>query len=210
MDKLTIINRALFDSGNNILNVLDDGTDEAIGASVAFGRAVEDLISRHGWPFATKTAILQQVSTVDAPSQRFSFGYGLPAEALHLRGVFVNWPGADSVLRPYPERHYEVMGGIVYLGRSDTQVVPGSVAAEYIWAPPDAAWHPQAAEILTIMVTAGCLRGLNEDFVAAAGMDQKAEIRLGEARSRVDQQNPARNIYHSRIRSARHRRLGGY
>jgi hypothetical protein len=82
------------------------------------------------------------------------------------------------------------------------------VSIEFIAEPADTAWHPQAAEILTLMVEAACLRGLNEDYGEARVKDSVVELRLMETRPVVDQQNPARNAFKSSISESRYRRRG--
>lgn len=192
MDKLTIINRALGATGNNTLNMLADPDydDEWIVTNQAFERRIDDLSSRAHWPFGTKRAALVLASTdltLDYP-----YGFTLPTDCLHLRAIiYGNTPQSAG---------WRLEGNTVYAA------VSSGLTALYNFEQAEAKWHPQAAEILTLFLEADCFRGLNEDFVAADNRDRYAEGRLGETRSLVSQENPARNTYRSSIRTARRTR----
>lgn len=191
LDTLTILNDALRNTGNHELTVINDGTDEWIVASGAYQRALTDLITQHRWNFARATADLVRMG--DSDSQTYDDAYALPADALHLLAVYSGG---------YLTSRYEVAGRTVSLDATT------GVTVEYIAAPLDADWHPQAAEVLTMMVEAGILRGLNEDFTEAARRDKAIEDKLRLVRPLVDQQNPARNTYLSGIGMARRTRRG--
>lgn len=192
MDKLTILNDALRATGNNTVNVLNDPSDEYIIANGAFERAVRFLTARHNWPFAEITEELVRAPDEDNKSRRFSKnGFRLPANTLHVKEVFYG----SAYLTDY-----EIQGAILSCN-FDSQI-----SATVIKEVTTEKWHPMAAEILTLYVEAGCYRGLNEDPAEARNVETKAELLLDETRSRVDQQNPARNTYKSKIADARRRR----
>lgn len=189
MDKLTILNNALLATGNNTVTVLNDPSDEYLAANPAFERALRFLTARHSWPFASTIELLVRAPDEENKSRRFrQNGFRLPVGTLHVKEVF--W---DTV----PLTDYEIMGGILSC-RYDSLVyanVVKQVSEEKL--------HPMAEEIITLYVEAGCLRGLNEDFSEATRREQRAEALLEEARPHVDQQNPARNTYKSKIADAR-------
>lgn len=201
MEKLTVLNDALLATGNNRLNVLNDGTDEWLVANQAFDRAVRDLASRHNWPFGKATADLVPADTDDNPSKVHSVAYLLPTDVFHLVRVLVSVDGDSN--DPAQLEDYEM------IGRYLCSDYDSGLSIEYMTTPADAAWHPQAAEILTTYVEAGCFRGLNEDFVEADKALVRAESRLIEARPRVDRQNPVQNAYNTSIKAARRSRMGG-
>lgn len=192
MDKLTVINNALTNTGNSTVNILNDPSDEYRVANSAFERSIKTLTARHSWPFATSTQLLVRAPDTENTSRRFQgSAYRLPPDTLHLIEVF--W-------KHRPLTDYELIGQILNT-RHDSEIY-----ASVVQMPPEASWHPLAEEILTLMVEAGCLRGLNEDFKEALNVDRKAEILLGEVRTTTDQQNPARNLYKSVIAAARRSR----
>jgi hypothetical protein len=192
MDKLTILNNALLATGNNTVNVLNDPSDEYRHSNAAFDRAVRFLTARHTWPFATTNELLVRAPDADNRSRRFSKnGFRLPENTLHVKEVFFDTQFLTD---------YEIMGSILSCHYES------EVYATIIKAPPDASWHPMAEEILTTYVEVGCLRGLNEDFTEATNRERKAEGLLEETRSHVDQQNPARNTYKSKVAVARRTR----
>lgn len=189
MDKLTIINNALRATGNNTVNVLNDPSDEYLVANASFDRAVRFLTARHTWPFATTNELLVRAPDADNKSRRFSKnGFRLPANTLHVKEVFRDTVNLTD---------YEIMGEIL------SCPYDSEIYATVVKAPPDASWHPMAEEVLTLYVEGGCYRGLNEDTANARLQEQRAELLLEETRTTVDQQNPARNMYKSKIAAAR-------
>ena len=192
MDKLQILNNALRATGNNTVNVLNDPSEEYQIANGAFERALRVLTARHSWPFASTIEELVRVPDGDNKSRRFrENAFALPVNTLHVKEVF--W---DAL----PLTDYEIIGTVLSC-RYDSSVfanVVKQVSEEKI--------HPMAEEILTLYVEEGCLQGLNEDFSEASRRKNNAELLLQEARPHVDQQNPARNIYKSKIAAARRSR----
>jgi hypothetical protein len=192
MIKLEILNNALSATGNNEVIVLNDPSEEYIVANRAFDRAVRFLTARHTWPFAMTNELLVRVPDEDNKSRRFSKnGFRLPPNTLHLKEVYL-----DTI----PMTDYEIMGTVLSCPYDSL------IYASVVKASPDDLWHPMAEEILTLFVEAGCLRGLNEDFGEASKRENRAEGLLEEARPHVDQQNPARNMYKSKIALARRTR----
>lgn len=194
MDKLTVINNALIATGNNQVNILHDGSDEYRVADNTFDRAIKFLTARHSWPFAT--TVEELVRAPDGLNKSRSFAqncFHLPADAFHLKEVFYNHA---------PLTDYEIMGSILSCNYESL------IFARVVRAPAGGLWHPMAEEILTLMVEAGCQRGLNEDNREASNIDNRVEGLIMEARPHLDQQNPARNIYKSKIAAARRVRRG--
>jgi len=189
MDKLTIINNALLATGNNTVNVLNDPSDEYLIANPAFERALRSLTARHSWPFASTIDLLTRAPDAENKSRRYrESGFRLPTGTLHVKEVYF-----DST----PLTEYEIIGEILSCHYDS------DIYANVVKQVSEEKLHPMAEEILTLYVEAGCLRGLNEDFTEATRREQRAEALLEEARPHVDQQNPARNVYKSKIAAAR-------
>jgi hypothetical protein len=188
MDKLTVLNNALVNTSNNMLNALNDGSDEWIVANQGFGRAIKFLMARHNWPFAKAGEEMVRLPDANNKSQRFRQNCFRLPDFLHLIEVY--HAGAITT-------NYEVLGTVL------SSPYDSQMFAEGVRMPADAIWHPMAEEVLTLYVEAACLRGLNEDFTAADKREEKAENLLFEARPRADQVNPARNMYKSAVRQAR-------
>lgn len=194
MDKLTILNNALLATGNNTINVLNDPSDEYRVANQSFERWLRFLTARHTWPFASTIELLVRVPDADNKSRKFiQNGFRLPQNTLHVKEVFY----CET-----PLTDYEIIGDILSCR------LPDSIYANVVTQTPysEEKLHPMAEEILTLYVEAGCLRGLNEDANGGDKREARAEGLLEEARPHVDQQNPARNLYKSKIAAARRTR----
>ncbi len=194
MDKLTVINNALTATGNNRVNILHDPSDEYQVADTAFDRAIKVLTSRHAWPFSTTVENLVRVPDSDNLSRRYpqnGFLIPQPPQVLHVKEIY----HCNRILTDF-----EIIGFTLSCRHSS------DISAKVVREADGAIWHPMAEEVLTLMVEAGCLRGLNEDMVEARIKDQAAEALIAETRSHLDQQNPARNTYVSKIARARRTR----
>lgn len=192
MEKLVILNNALSATGNNTVNVLNDPSDEYLVANPAFERALRFLTARHSWPFASTIDLLVRAPDSENKSRRYrENGFRLPQNTLHVKEVY--W---DTT----PLTDYEIIGTILSCRYAS------DVYANVVKQVSEEKLHPMAEEVLTLFVEAGCLRGLNEDFSEAKSREQRAEGLLEETRTHVDQQNPARNIYKSKIAAARRSR----
>lgn len=194
MDKLTTINNALINTGNSRVNNLYDSSDEYLVADTAFDRAIKLLTAMHSWPFATTFEDLVRVPDDENLSKRYpnnGFRIPSPPQVLHVKEIYYG----NCLLT-----EYEVNGFILSCCFSD------SISAKVVREAPGAIWHPMAEEVLTLMVEAGCLRGLNEDMTEARTRDQAAAAMLADARTRTDQQNPARNTYQSKVSQSRRTR----
>ncbi|MEM7428449.1 MAG: hypothetical protein AAF441_20345 [Pseudomonadota bacterium] len=180
MDKRGIINRALSGTGNNQILILGENSDEALAAETAFDRALEYMIGEHQWPFVTKTADLARKGDSDVAP--FTDLFHLPTDAWHMRTVTrKGYTGSIA--------HLINMVGI------HTCISTGLQAVYVVNPGVDSTWHPTAVEALTTLTEAHLYRGLNEDMDMGDQREQAAELKLMKARSRVDQQNPARNAY---------------
>ncbi len=196
MDKLTVINNALSNTGNNQVNILHDPSDEYRVADTAFDRAIKFLTSMHSWPFSVTVENLVRVPDAENLSRLYphnGFRIPEPPQVLHVKEIYHH----NRILT-----EFEIIGFILSCRHSE------GISAKVVREAPGAIWHPMAEEVLTLMVEAGLLRGLNEDMVEARVRDQSAEDLISKTRTHLDQQNPARNTYVSKIARARRTRRG--
>lgn len=191
MDRLSIINNALFATGNDAVNTAD-GSDEYRVANGAFERYSLEVMASHPWLFATTIDALSRAPDTENKSRRYPYNaFRLPPDRLLVRTVY----RGNSVLT-----EYEILGDILSC-HYDSEIY-----AAVVKATSEERWHPVVISALTLYVEAGILRGLNEDFTEASRRESRADALLVEARPAVDQQNPGRNLFHSRIAEARRTR----
>jgi hypothetical protein len=194
MDKLTVINNALSNTGNSTVNILHDPSDEYRVADTAFDRAIKFLTSMHAWPFSTTVENLVRVPDDENLSKLYpqnGFRIPSPPQVLHVKEIYY----CNRLLT-----EFEIIGFILSCCHSN------SISAKVVREAPGAIWHPMAEEVLTLMVESGLLRGLNEDLTEARVRNQEAQALIATTRAHLDQQNPARNTYVSKIARARRTR----
>lgn len=190
-DRLTVLNDALSNTGNNEINVEYDGSTEWRVADRAYRRALQFLIPRHPWNFGSTTSPLAGLLGT-SPHPDYTSAYQLPGDCMLVEKAWVD--GRDLT-------EYELIDQ-KFCCRFDSGVV-----VKYIRAPSPGQWPPLFAELLTTKVESYLLRGLNEDTDNARRRDGDVEALLDEVRSSLDRQEPARAVFKSR---SAWRRAGGH
>lgn len=186
-DKLSIISDALALTGNNDVNVEEDGSDEWRVASVAYETGLETILTRSVWNFATNIAVLAR--TGDSIDERYADAFAKPVDCLHIRRIMLDGLKAER---------WVIVGNQICLDAGSAVT-----SAFYVRVPSEADWFPLFQTTLRLYVEAGLYRGLNEDPGEARAKMQEAEMMLQEAKTAADQQTPSRAIFRSRIAERR-------
>lgn len=190
-DKLSIVQDAATQTGNNPPNVADDGSEEWDHGSVAYELALPYAIENKNWKFGTKVEVL--TSTGIAPTDpQFDTAYAKPPDLLHLIWVRLN----DLAVE------YQVLNNQIVLNNNGGQ----AVTAKFVYAPTLDQVTPTFAMALRAFTASGIYRGLNEDAGNADKMWALGEAMLSSAASRADQEQPKRAMFKSRLAMARRAR----
>lgn len=205
--KLDLINSALLGTGDNVVAVADDGSDEWNVCSSAYETALGYIIETHSWGFATDVRTL--VPSPTAPHDNaWDTAYPLPQDLVHLIWVRINQGAASDIGQPCL---YDILGGQLVVNAQGgpppppAAVVPSIITIKGVfqtYSDPTAA-TPTFVLALQGFVTSGIYRGLHEDVNEAARTYTAAMDILQEARTRYDQQKPKRSFFNSRITAAR-------
>jgi hypothetical protein len=200
VDKTGVINSALSQTGDNLVAVPDDGSDEWNVSSPAYERALAYMMEAHSWSQATDVRILQPATNVPDDDQ-FDTAYLLPPDLVHLIWVRVS---------DLPSNYDLLNGQLIINARGGTpQPVPPNAPAvvtikgvfstdsDPVFA------TPTFVVALTTFVMSGIYRGLHEDVAQAAVMWNSAKALLQEAMTRHDQQKPKRAMFNSRLSASR-------
>lgn len=197
LDKLYVVNDALALTGNNTVNVADDGSDEWNVGSAAYEAAIAWMIEQHDWKFATTVSVPNH-NAVAPTDPLFSDAYDKPPELLHL--IWVRLDDAPV--------NYQILANQIVLNASGQPpappgTVPGVVTIKYVLQPTPDRVTPTFMMALRSFVMSGMYRGLNEDTTEGDKMWAKGEQFLQAARSRSDQEAPKRAMFNHRITAAR-------
>jgi hypothetical protein len=199
VDKLSIINDVLAETGNNLVAVADDGSPEWTVASPVYDKAVENTLQARNWLFLKTVATLVRVGA--SPDPVYTDAMAVPANALHI--VWVRLAIGTNQQTP---ADYKIMSfgdsnatPVICLNLSNFPVT----AMYLIDSQATGNWPPLFAEIIRFWVRAGIYRGLHEDPIQADKEEGKALIALSQASTRSDQNNPKRRTFNSPARSAR-------
>jgi len=185
-DKLSIINSELALTGNNLVNVEEDGSDEWIVTSAAYDSAVGSVLEAHSWDFDTKIATLNRLGP--SPDTEYDDAFAKPAGCLHLIWVRLNNFSVD----------YKIIGNQICLSSSGLPVT-----AKYVADDETQPWPQLFIDAIRCLVRAGIYRGLHEDPATADREEEKAALAIQQARTRVDQEQPKRALFNSRAAMSR-------
>jgi hypothetical protein len=200
ISKLEIVNSALSQCGDNLVNVADDGSPEWNVASPGYERALAYMMEQHGWSQATDVRTLQPA--VDVPNDdQYDTAYDFPPDMVHLIWVRVS----D---RP---TNYDILAGQLILNaRGGTPQptppnTPQPVTIKAIFSTnSDPVFStPTFVVALQAFVMSGIYRGLHKDVGQAERMWMAGKSLLQEAMTRQDQQKPKRAMFNSRLSTAR-------
>ena len=202
VDKLGVINSALSQTGDNTVNVADDGSDEWNVCSPAYERALAYMIESHGWSQATDVRILQPAANVPNDDQ-FDTAYPLPADLIFL--IWVRISDLPCIWGLLNDQLVVNAKG----GTASNPVLPGTTPAVVtikgvFSTNSDPTFStPTFVVALTAFVMSGIYRGLHEDVAQAERMWNSGKALLQEAMTRHDQQLPKRSMFNSRISASR-------
>lgn len=185
-DKLSLINDELARTGNNLVAVEDDGSDEWTVCGPAFDASVAETIEAHSWNFDTRIATLNRAGNPD--DALYQDAYAKPQGALHLIWVRLNNQTVD----------YKIINNQVCLTAGG-----GVVTAKYVIDQGVANWPPSFAKVIRLLVRAAIYSGLHEDPQTGLTYEKLARDALRDAQTRVDQEQPKRSPFNSRAIAAR-------
>jgi hypothetical protein len=199
VDKLSIINDVLAETGNNRIAVADDGSDEWTVASPVYDKAVDNTLQARNWLFLKTVTTL--VRAGNSPDESYTDAMAIPANCLHV--VWVRLTIGTNQQMPVD---YKIMS----LGDGNATPVIclnlnnyNAQAMYLVDSQLTGNWPPLFAEVIRFWVRAGIYRGLHEDPATADKEEQKALMALSQAATRSDQNNPKRRTFNSPAISAR-------
>ena len=217
VDKLGVINSALTSTGDNIVNVADDGSDEWQVCSSAYETALGYIMESHGWGYAAQVVTLQPSPTAPQDTN-WDTAYPLPSDCVHIIWVKINQNASDPVSQTTAQLTlYDIMGTatgpvIVINAKGGPPppsgtVIPAAVTLKYVSNAgalcDSTAGTPMMIVALQQFIIAGIYGGLHEDPVEARNTYAGAKQMLQEARTRYDQQKPKRQFFNSRMAASR-------
>lgn len=200
LSKTEIINSGLSQTGDNLVAVADDGSDEWNTASPAYERGLAFVTEAHPWSWVTDVRELQP-AVADPNDDQFDTAYDLPDDLVHLILVRLDdrpcvWDLQNNQLV------VNAQGGPP---PPDPAVTPATLTIKGIFSTnsdPTFA-TPTVVLVLQMFVMSGIYRGLHEDTANANEMWKAAHQMLANAKTRHDMQKPKRAMFNSRITASR-------
>ncbi|GIT90146.1 hypothetical protein JANAI62_03710 [Jannaschia pagri] len=194
---LQIMNAALLAQGQHEILSEGEGSDEYRVLVRSWPRVVEAELEDGNYHFTRETTV---VLARQAGAYGFTYGYSVPAGALHVRDVY-------PVGQPVDQRRpidWLQDGRNVYAEESN------GVSMEITYAPGPDEWSATFTQGIQKRLEAIILRSLKEEYGAADRADQTAEMFLQRARTSSSKSRTAKPMFRSpgRLMSARRGRGG--
>jgi hypothetical protein len=213
--KLDVINSALTATGDNLVNVADDGSDEWTVASPSYDRGLSYAMEGHEWGYATQTVVLTPSPTPPQDTD-FDTAYPIPPDCVHVIWIKINENNPTTSNEPFLTL-WKIAGtptGPVIVVNAQggppppsPPVTPSQITMYYISNQGPLCdvqfGTPTFVLALQSFVMSGIYRGLHEDTAEGDKMWMAGEQLLQRARTRYDQQKPKRQFFNSRIGAAR-------
>lgn len=211
VDKLTLINSALSQCGDNLVSVLEDGSDEYNVCSPAYERAIAVLLEEASYGFGTKVATLTPSPTAPTDTD-WDTAYPLPADLIHILWVKINEDSSvpASSLTNQPVL-YDILAGQLVVNAQGgpppptTPITPAAITMKYVSSDNSdiQSGTPLFVVALQSFVMSGIYRGLHGDPTNGDKLWQAGELYAQRARTRYDMQKPKRSMWRSQISAAR-------
>jgi hypothetical protein len=212
LDKISIINSALSQTGDNQIATLDDGSEEFKAASPAYERALAFVCEDHPWSWLTDFRELQPAA--NRPDDRtFQVAYNIPTDLVHLILVRHHhrrpciWDIQNNQIYVHSFHHLDNDGD-----QDDPPTVPPApphpIQIKGIFSTnsdPTFA-TPTVVTVLQMFVMSGIYRGLRQDTTEADKLWSAAMQMLDRAKARHDMQKPKTAIFNSRYTAVRRTR----
>lgn len=217
LDELGLINRALASTGDNLVNVAGDGSDEWTTCDAAYQTGIGYASESHSWGFATQVKVLQP-SPTPPQDTNWDTAYPIPQDCIHIIWLKINQDTADAPSSTTATLTlYDIAGSpngplIVVNSQGGPPPpqypqTPAQITLKYVsnaGALCDAQnGTPTLLLALQSFIMSGIYRGLHEDSVEADKMWMAGEKMLQMARTRYDQQKPKRQFFNSRMAASR-------
>jgi len=219
--KLDIIDHALSVTGNNLVAVANDGSDEWNTASPAYDDALAYMMESHSWGFVMLTIVLQP-SPIPPQDTDFDTAYPLPPDCVHVVWIKINQNNPNTSNQPMLTNYKIAAHPTGVLGSYVSAIVTNAQGGPPPPNPPQApaqitmyyasnagaltdstSGTPTLVLALRHFVASGIYQGLHEDQAAAERSWLAGEQYLQRARTRYDQQKPKRQFFNSRIGAVR-------
>jgi hypothetical protein len=191
ISKLELVNSALAQTGNNLVNLADDGSVEWGVCSPAYERALAVVTEAHPWSWVTEFRTLQP-SPTPPEDGAYDTAYDFPDNLVHL--ILARLDGRPCT--------WNLLNGQIVVnrrGNSTALTVKGIFSTNS--DPVNST--PTVVIALERFVMSGIYRGIHKDNTEAGRMFGEANAILAAAKARHDMQKPKRAVFISRLRRAR-------
>lgn len=207
LQKIDLINSALSQTGDNLVAVADDGSDEWNTCSPAYERALAVVTEAHPWGWATDTRPMQPAGN-QPDDHNYQIAYNIPPDLVHL--ILISIDRRPSLWDLQNNQIYIKAHGFGWTYDPTTKTstfngAPAYVTMKGIFAENSDSTFGTPTVILALQhfVMSGIYRGLHEDTAEAAKMMALGNQMLEAAKSRHDMQKPKQAMFNSRITAAR-------
>lgn len=181
---IEVIQAALHRVGEASISSLTDGSAASQIANANYEGIVGDLLERHAWSWATRTADLTLIGESD--NAAWGYEYALPDDYINLR--FITRAGIQI-----GEGDWALQGDRVLVNAE------GEYQATYTYRAPVASWSYKFGEALVVRLQALFLGGLLDRWQDARLIEKDGEQKLMRAMAADRRQSPSTRPYRTTL-----------
>lgn len=187
VSKYTICSKALVLVGANTISDFTSNTTESLVAGELYELALENMLTRSRWRFATQQATLSRNSS--APTARWAAKYTIPSAALIINTLTIN----DNVIE------FDRYEGDVLCNASASD----AVVADYTFQPSEANFPPYFTQALVFELASLFAGAIARNDSLSNLYQNRAITQMAFAKSQDSQAQTSRKVDTSRFRSRR-------
>tara|TARA_R110002074_G_scaffold123695_2_gene259606 strand:+ start:22 stop:630 length:609 start_codon:yes stop_codon:yes gene_type:complete len=185
--KFTICSKALVLVGANTISDFTSNTTESLVSGQLYELALENMLTRTRWRFATQQATLSRHA--DAPTARWSAKYAIPSTALIINTLTIN----DNVIE------FDRYEDNVLCDASTSDVV----VADYTFQPSEANFPPYFTQALVFELASLFAGAIARNDSLSNLYQNRAITQMAFAKSQDSQAQTTRKVDTTRFRNRR-------
>jgi len=181
---IEVVQAACLRVGESAPTSLTDGSAISSVVNANLEGVVGDLLERHAWTWATKTADLTLIGESD--NAAWGYEYALPDDCINVR--FITRSGVTI-----GEGDWTLQGDRVLV------LAEGEYQATYTYRAPVARWSYNFGEAVVTRIQALLLGGLLDGWSEARLIEKDSEVKIQRAIVRDKRQSPAPRAYRATL-----------
>lgn len=122
--RIDILNRALINIGEKIINDLNDKSDRAVKIQLFYNEAIRETLRKYAWQFAERTIALTRRDDYKSKIGNLPYAYDYPENVVAVRTLFYEGQNLENLseLKKNRKKIHNFNGKVILLSNIDNAV----------------------------------------------------------------------------------------